>query len=143
MTPAQTRAHGQVTPSLPPPWLAAMLRVVAEFVQIVVSTFRMRLRRPPVNGTWSLPQPPPGKKTDTYKETIPIAARDNGSIVLKLRRAAKLRISQYEGVLTTMSHTSPSSTPCFATNATSPETRQLFRIDASHRSTSPCYAGGV
>jgi hypothetical protein len=46
MTPAQTRAHGLVTPSLSQLWLTAMLRALAELVRNIVSTLWMNRRRP-------------------------------------------------------------------------------------------------
>jgi hypothetical protein len=77
MTPAQTRAHGLMTPSLPQLWLTAMLRALVELVQSVVSNFQMPRRRPHVIGTQAMPADLPGAKSGSDQGNNPVAASDS------------------------------------------------------------------
>jgi hypothetical protein len=69
MTPAQTRAHGLVTPSPLDHWIDAMLRAFVELVRNVASTLRMTRNRPLRD--WHTDQTHaslPGEKTDTQQQ---------------------------------------------------------------------------
>ena len=116
MTPAQTRAHGVMTPSLPQLLLTAMLRAFVELVLNVVSTLRMRPSRLPAECHTDVPPAAlPEETNDTQKEEL--AAQHRSPLALMLRSAASLRVSKHEGVLTTLSHTSPSPSVSHATRA--------------------------
>ena len=106
---------GLVTPSPLDHWIDATLRVFAMLVLNVVSTIRMRLRRPAVNATRQMPQPLPGSKTDIQQQEL-IAAQQSSPIALILRdrthAVASTALSRAivskdgKGVLTTVSQTS-------------------------------------
>ncbi len=108
MTPAQTRANGLGNPSLPQLWLTTMLRMLVELVRNVASTFQMRWLRP--KRDWHTPDDEaalPRVKTDTHQEAN-TAAQHRSPIALILSSAQSARPSKHEGVLATVSHTSPS-----------------------------------
>ena len=101
-------AHtGLVTPQLPQLLLTAALRLIAMLVLNVAATLQMIRRRGPVIGTQAMRSALPRETHDTFKEQQ-AAPQSSSPIALMLRSAAKLRVSKHEGVLTTMSHTSPS-----------------------------------
>ena len=116
MTPAQTRANGLGNPSLPQLWLTAMLRMLVELVRNVVSTFQMRSF--PLKRDWHTRDdeaPLPRVTSDTIKE--PIAVVQDSPIALMLSSMRSVRPSKHEGVLTPVSHTSPSPSVSHATRA--------------------------
>ncbi|MDP3495783.1 MAG: hypothetical protein Q8R82_21960, partial [Hyphomonadaceae bacterium] len=107
---------GLVIPPLPQLLLTAVLRAFAMLVLNVVSTFQMSVRRRPVIGTRMTPDALPRMTTDTnHKETI--AVPHDSSIALILSSTLRVRPSKDEGVLTTLSHTSPSPSVSLAAQA--------------------------
>ena len=92
-----------------------MLRVLAMLVRNVASTLPMIRRRPPVKATQAMPAGLPRVKTDTIKEQA--AAPQSSPIALILSSAQSARPSKDEGVLTTLSHTSPSPSVSLTTSA--------------------------
>ena len=108
-------AHtGLVTPQLPQLLLTAVLRVIAMLVSSVRSTLQMITRRPPANATQAMPADLPRETSDTIKEQP--AAQHRSPIALMLRDR-KAIVSKHEGVLTTLSHTSPSPSVSLTTSA--------------------------
>ena len=106
---------GLVIPSPLDRWIDATLRVLAMLVLNVVSTFQMRLRRPAVNATRQMPQPLPGMKIDTFKETQAVQQDSRQALMLSSTRS--VRPSKHEGALTDMSHTSPPPSVSLTTSA--------------------------
>ena len=113
MTPVQTRANGFGTPSLPQLLLTAMLRMLAELVLNVASTLQMIRRREAVNATQPAPAGLPRGTSETNQETF--TAQHRSPIALMLRRPKG--VSRNEGVLTSVSHTSPSPSVSLAPQA--------------------------
>ena len=147
MIPAQTRANGLGNPSLPQLWLTAMLRMLVELVRNVASTFQMTRRRLAAECHSDVtPTDLPRVTSDTIKE-YHLAAQHRSPLAFILRvakrssrrserrsakrtnwsgapiRAANAEAIAKAGVLTAVSHTSPS---------------RPLRV----RSTSPCQPGG-
>ena len=99
-------AHtGLVTPQLPQLLLTAVLRVFAMLVLNVVSTLQMIRRHDHVNATRAMPTILPRAKTDTIKDNNAAQHRSPLALILRDREAI---VSKDKGVLTTLSHTSPS-----------------------------------
>ncbi|MDP3495821.1 MAG: hypothetical protein Q8R82_22155, partial [Hyphomonadaceae bacterium] len=96
---------GLGTPSPLDRWIDAMLCVFAMLVQFVVSTFQMNRRHARVNARRAMPAALPRVTSDTIKETS--AAKHRSPIALTLRDREAI-VSKDEGVLTTVSHNSPS-----------------------------------
>ena len=100
-----------------------MLRVFAMLVQFVVSTFQMNRRHARVNATRAVPAALPRMTTDTVKEQQ--AANHRSPIALILSSTLRVRRvypelvegSKDEGVLTTLSHNSPSPSVSLTTSA--------------------------
>ena len=125
-------------PQLPQPLLTAVLRALAMLVLNVVSTFQMRLRRPAVNATRQMPQPLPGMKIDTFKETQ--AVQQDSRQALTPSSTRSVRPSKHEGVLTTVSHTSPS--PSVSLTSSAIHLPRLRRWRTERGTSSTCEAGG-
>jgi len=114
MTQARTHANEVGSPSLPQPWLDALLRLFVELVQNVVATLWMR--RSGQTCDWHtdpIVNALPAETTDPTKD--PHAVQPDSPIALMLRRPKA--VSKHEGVLTTVSHTSPSPSVSHATRA--------------------------
>ncbi len=99
---------GLVTPSPLDHWIDAMLRVLAMLVSSVRSTLQMIIRRPPVNATQAMPADLPRETSDTNQETETAAPHSQRPTALMVSSTPSVRPSNHEGVLTTVSHTSPS-----------------------------------
>ena len=132
---------GLVTPSLPQLWLTAMLRVLAMLVSSVCSTLQMTRRPDRVNATRATPADLPRAKTDIQQQETHDAAQHRSPLALILRiakrssrrsewryakrtnwsggpiRAANAEATAKAGVLTTVSHTSPSPSVSLTTSA--------------------------
>ena len=109
-------AHtGLVTPSPLDHWIDAMLRVLAMLVSNVASTLQMIRRPDRVNATRATPAVLPRDASDTIKE-YHLAAQHRSPLALILRDREAI-VSKDEGVLTTVSHTSPSPSVSHATRA--------------------------
>ena len=121
---------GLGTPSPLDRWIDATLRAFAMLVSIVAATFQMIRRPDRVNATRATPAVLPRETSDTIKETKP-AAKHRSQIALMLRSAAKLRVSKHEGVLTAVSHTSPSPSVSHATRAIHLPLLRMGRQDQS------------
>jgi hypothetical protein len=160
MTPAQTRAHGLVTPSLSQLWLTAMLRVAVELVRNVASTLWMNRRRPPAEcHSDATPAPLPGETTDTQQqEPTPAATSSNSHSALMVSsdpsRSDGTRPSNHEGALTGANHKLPQrgdhklTVPLIPTKVgIQDRTHGLLRLEAAipckapNRSWIPAFAG--
>ena len=115
-----------------------MLRVLAMLVLNVASTFQMRLRRPAVNATRQMPQPLPGMKIDTFKEQQAVPQDSRQALMLSSTRS--VRPSKHEGVLTAVSHTSPS--PSVSLTSSAIHLPRLRRWRTERETSSTCEAGG-
>jgi hypothetical protein len=108
MTPAQTRAHGLVTPSPLDHWIDAMLRAFVELVRNVVSTLWMNRRRPPAEcHSDATPAVLPGATNDTQSGNQPAATNSQPPLALMVSSARSARPSNHEGVLTHVSYKLP------------------------------------
>ncbi len=124
-------AHtGLVTPQLPQLLLIAVLRMLAMLVLNVVATVQMIRRRGPVIGTQAMPSALPRETHDTLKEQT-TAPQSSSPVALMVSSAAKLRVSKHEGVLTAVSHTSPSPSVSHATRAIHLPLLRMGRQDQS------------
>ncbi len=103
MTQARTCANGLVTPSLPQPWLAALLRMFVELVLNVGSFLQMRARRLPAECHSDVtPAALPEGRTDTQSENPTAAASSQTTEALMLRDRDAI-VSKHERVLTAAS----------------------------------------
>ncbi len=108
MTQARTCANGLVTPSLPQPWLAALLRMFVELVLNVGSFVQMRARRLPAECHSDVtPTALPEGWTGIIQESKP-AATNSQTIEAFMLRDRDAIVSKHEGVLT---HIGPRGTP--------------------------------
>jgi len=167
MTPAQTRANGFGTPSLPQLWLTAALRVLAELMSGVASTLRMRWLH--LSRDWHTHEtdaaPPAGTNDIIQKEAL-AAPHSSTQLALMVSSTRSVRPSNHEGVLTSRAIPTKSfsglsresrlarhrdyqlNVPLFPAKAgTQGGTRGLLRIEASipfkthNRSWIPAFAG--
>ncbi len=105
MTQARTCANGLVTPSLPQPWLAALLRMFVELVLNVASVFQMRARRLPAECHSDVtPAALPEGQTGIIQESKPAATSSQTTEALMLRDRDAI-VSKHEGVLTAAGRT--------------------------------------
>ena len=125
-------------PQLPQPLLIAVLRMLAMLVLNVASTFQMFARRPDVNATRQMPVALPRMKTDTLKEQHAVQQDSRQALLLSSTRS--MRPSKHEGVLTTVSHTSPSPSVSLTTSAIHLPRLRRWRTERGTSST--CEAGG-
>ena len=115
-----------------------MLRVLAMLVLNVAATLQMIRRRGPVIGTQAMPSDLPRETHDTLKDQHAVQQDSRQALMLSSTRS--VRPSKHEGVLTTVSHTSPSPSVSLTTSAI--HLSRLRRWRTERETSSTCEAGG-